>query len=219
MPSRCGVIFDFNGVIVDDEELHYQAAVRVCQGVGVQLDREEYFKLYPGRLPSEMFRSILERSGSTASVGNCVKMKVRYYEEEFWKGVRTFPGVTDVIRALRNAAFRLAIGSTSERRFITAVLQQLRIIDSFSVIVSGEDVRIGKPAPEVYLLAAQRLNLPPHRCLAVEDSLNGIAAARAAGMKCVAVTTTFSAVRLDRADLVLDTLADLRPETVLELLR
>lgn len=217
--SSLGVILDFNGVIADDEELHYKAVQRVCNELGIHLAREEYLRSYPGSLPAETFRSILDRYPRTVSAETCVAKKMRYYEEEFQNGVQTFPGVADVIRNLQNADFRLAIGSTSQRRFITAVLRDLAVQDCFSVIVGGEDVRAGKPNPEVYLLAAQRLGIPCRHSLVVEDSVNGIVAAKAAGMKCAAVASTFPRERLSSADMILGTIDELYPRTVLQLLQ
>src|SRR5262249_45764182 len=115
------------------------------------------------------------------------------------------PGVTDLLAAAHGFGMRLALASSSRHSWIDATLRSLNLSDAFEVVVSGDDVSRGKPDPEIYLLTAERLGVPPERCLAIEDSPNGVMSAYRAGMSVIGVRTPYTAhLQLQGAALVVD---------------
>ncbi len=124
-------------------------------------------------------------------------------------GIETLPGVTEFLTALRAAAIPCAIASSTDYENIRVALDLIQLGDCFDAIISAEDVSRGKPDPQVFLLAAQKLAVPPTRCVVFEDAIVGIEAGHAAGMKVVAVATTNAPVALDAADRVVTRLDQL----------
>ena len=209
------VIFDMDGVLIDSEETWswVRAAVVARHGGrwteedqrNVMGDNSRQWSAYIVRTwnlavdPQEIFREVLE-----AMI------------ERYAHGVAVLPGAAEAVAWL-GARYPLAVASSSPRELILVALRLAGFGDSFAVVVSSDDVERGKPEPDVYLLAARRLGVPPERCLAVEDSSNGIRAALAAGMSTIAVPTlAFPPVAdvLVRATLVLPSLEELTPERV-----
>jgi HAD superfamily hydrolase (TIGR01509 family) len=144
--------------------------------------------------------------------------KEKLYREGIRGKVVAMPGVTELIHGLKAAGFHLAIGSSTPRANVDLVLSELGIQDLFQVIVAGEDVTKGKPDPQVFLLAAERLGIPPERCLVVEDAVAGVRAALDGGMKALAVTTNHSRQALSEAHRVVDSFTEVSPQDVLALL-
>ena len=119
-------------------------------------------------------------------------------------------GVTALLERLRELGVRLAVASSSRRMWVAATLQSLGLADAFDELITGDDVDRGKPDPSIYLLAAQRLGVAPDRCVAIEDSPNGVQSARAAGMTVLGVRTEYTAhLHLDGVARTVDSLADL----------
>ena len=131
-----------------------------------------------------------------------------------------FPGVLELISTVREAEdFGLAIATSSTREKSRGVLESARIPYQQMVYITGSDVTDKKPHPELFLLAAQRLNLAPEKCLVIEDAPNGIEAAHAAGCKCIAVTNSATADKLAAADLIVTTLVDVSLDMIMQLIR
>jgi HAD superfamily hydrolase (TIGR01509 family) len=123
----------------------------------------------------------------------------------------SFPGAYDLVSACRQAGLRVAVASSADKIKVLANLQKIGLSpESWDAVVVADDVKHQKPAPDIFLAAAQKLNLNPSRCVVVEDAVNGIRAAKAAGMRCVAVTTSFPAERLQEADVVRDTISQVK---------
>ncbi len=206
------LIFDFNGVITDDEPLHLEAFQRVLAEIGVPLFAEEYYREFLGMDDRGCFRAVLERRGKPTDdglIGRLIQRKSEVYTELIRHRLALFP---EVDRFIRQAAERypLAIASGALRDEIESILRRADLRSCFRVIVAAEDVREGKPDPEPFLTALAWLNqiarppLRPEECVVLEDSPWGIRAARAAGMPCVAITHSYSAQELSDADLVVN---------------
>jgi beta-phosphoglucomutase len=203
------VIFDFDGVLVDSEPVHFRELRSCLAHEGITIDKAEYLGHYLGYDDRGAIRTALERHGVDFSE-NVVDRIVACKGEHFSAGdIPFFPGARQLVRSL--SALPLGIASGATRRDIEAVLLEGGLGEAFAVIVAAEDVARGKPDPEPYLVAARRLRahapgLRPEECLAFEDSLPGVAAARAAGMTVVAVTNSYPASQLSAAHLVVDSL-------------
>jgi HAD superfamily hydrolase (TIGR01509 family) len=176
------VIFDMDGVLVDSEPLGYEAMRRVMAGWGVgytERDNEPFL----GRTTPESCRILKARHGLAADEGELARHLLALIRA----GAHPMPGVPGVLETLGARGYRLALASSAEPEVIAANTTALRIARLFEHAVSGTEVPRGKPAPDVFLEAARRLDVDPVRCLVVEDSRNGLLAARAAGMACAVV--------------------------------
>jgi beta-phosphoglucomutase len=203
------VIFDFDGVIVDSEPLHFQLFQRLLGEEGVPLTRDDYDAIYLGMDDRECFTEALSRHGKTAALKNVPEMidrKSRLLMAEIAEKPPVLPGAVDLVRALADRV-PLAICSGALRREIEGMLEPAGIRPCFAGIVSAEDVSHGKPNPEGFTKALALLNriqnpnppIAPGACLVIEDSLAGIEGAKAAGMRCLAVGNSYPAAALRQA--------------------
>jgi len=217
------VLFDFDGVLVDSEPLHYQALRDALLPEEIVIDEEIYAKEYLAQDDRGAIRTALARHGrpyDTARMGAIQERKSRSFEA-LMPQVAFFPGARELVRALQREV-PLAIASGALSSEIDALLRAGGLRDAFHAIVGADQVRQGKPHPEPYLTAMARVastapRLRPDECLVFEDSMPGIAAALAAGMKVVAVTNSYPAAKLGAAHRVVDSLQGLTPGSLREL--
>jgi beta-phosphoglucomutase family hydrolase len=212
-----GAVFDWDGVIVDSSTQHEQAWERIAAELGRPLPADHFERGF-GLKNERIIREIL---GWTRDVAEIRRISLR--KEELYRvllretGISLLPGVAEFLGRLRQQGIPCVVGSSSHRANIEAALAVLEL-DAFEAMITAEDVSLGKPDPEVFLLAAERIAVPPSRCVVFEDVPAGIEAARRGGMKAVAVTTSHPAAALVRADLVVDRLDRLSPEALESLL-
>jgi HAD superfamily hydrolase (TIGR01509 family) len=180
------VIFDMDGVLVDSEPLHFESTARLLADFGVRFTEQENDQ-FLGWTDRAMFDALVDRHQLAVSPGDLAARRLTLILERISRAVPVMPGVPDVPRRLVADGYRLAVASSAARALIRAVLEALKISALFATVVSSEEVARGKPAPDVFLEAARRLEVPPVRCLVVEDSRNGMLAAKAAGMACAAI--------------------------------
>ncbi len=221
------ILFDFDGVILDSEDLHYEAFRRVFAEEGVSLARKAYYEDCLGFNDAECIRWGLEGTGRIDEAGGIERLTERksvYFEELLDKQMRFFPGVCAFIRAAAGK-YPLAVTSMARRGEIEIALRRAALSDLFCVIVSGEDIEKTKPDPEPYRKTLRLLNarlasteikqaIRPQECLVVEDSCAGIQSAKAAGMNVLGLAQTEDAARLKAADRVLPSLEGVAPEDV-----
>jgi len=208
------ILFDFNGVIINDEPQHCAALIQTLAGYGYPLDREDYYRDYLGFDDRECFRFSFRRMGHAAdpaALAEAIERKATLYELAIRDSMVLVPGAPDFIRLAASEGYRLTVVSGALRREIELVLTTAGLRDHFESIVAAEDVSACKPDPEGYRRARESLAIPPERCMVIEDSLAGLAAARAAGVRCAMLTTSHTADELRTADLVWADLAGHRP--------
>jgi len=211
------LIFDFNGIIVDDEPIHFQLFQRVLGEEGIDLTEEAYYARYLGFDDRGAFETGFQEQGrplNAAKLQELVDRKARYYQEAIRNHVAIFPGVKTLITTLATN-LPLAVASGALRHEIETILATAGLLDSFKTIVSAEDVSRGKPEPEIFLKALDGLNASDNAhpiaaadCVVIEDSKEGIRGARRAGMKCLAVTNSHPAELLTEANAVVKSLAE-----------
>jgi beta-phosphoglucomutase len=208
------VLFDFNGVLVDDEPVHHAAYAEVFSRYGWQLDTEDYFVRYLGLDDRGMIERFLGDRGHPAPAADLARLvdeKARAYAMRLPE-VRLFPGAAEALRAIARKV-PVAIVSGALRSEIEAILARFGLAGCVAAIVAAEDVPRGKPAPDGYRLGLERLGHPPAgRCLAIEDSPAGVEAALAAGLACWAIASSRQASELSRAARVLPVLEGLSYE-------
>jgi len=210
------VIFDFDGVIADDEPLHLVAFQRVLESEGIALTTDEYYAHYLGFDDHDAIVEALRlarRPAAEEHVQALMAQKAAHFLGLVRDGVRIFPGVPAFVRTAA-ARVPLAIASGALRREIELILAHAGLRAAFGPIVSAEDVSEGKPSPETFLTALGRLreqapDVVAESCLVIEDSPAGIEGARRAGMRCAAVTNSCAAADLSDADLIVSSLDEL----------
>jgi HAD superfamily hydrolase (TIGR01509 family) len=224
------ILFDFNGVLVDDEPIHLEMFQRVLGEEGVTLTTEDYYESYLGLDDRGCFSAVLTAAGEQPTVPRLMRLitrKASYYRERIReRGYPLFPGAVELVRELAAAGRMLGIVSGALLDEVEGALRQAGLRDVFKVVVTAEDVAEGKPNAEGYLRALQDLNaLPPlperlvhpHEVLAVEDSPAGLAAAAEAGFLTLGVAQTYPADQLHGADAVVEGLRGMTLERLEQL--
>lgn len=180
-----GVIFDMDGVIIDSEPLHYKVFEQHCKKLGFTASEEEY-NSFIGSTDLDMFTFLKDRYHLQETVEDLVQHK-RAMFLDYLKSIDEKPiELVDVlIRDLASKDIKLALASSSDMDVILLILDKFKLTHFFDAIVSGTELERSKPAPDIFLKAAEGLNIEPGACLVIEDSRNGVAAAKAAGMKCI----------------------------------
>lgn len=210
--ALAAVVFDMDGLLVDTERLQFGASDLVLQDLrGVTLPREVMVSLV-GLRSDQCWARMKEMYDLGESVEELEAAQARYYAPMLREQSEAMPGARDLIATLHAQGFPLAIASSSPLWQIDAIVKRLEIGGVLAAVASGEEVAHGKPAPDVYLLAAERLGIAPSRCVALEDSGPGTTAAKAAGMSVIAVPTPETAAHsFALADLVLPSLVGAAP--------
>ena len=204
METYQAVIFDMDGVIVDSEPHHERVFYDVLRDLGYQLGHGMSFADYVGRSDFEMWVDFVAKNRPSQTVSELVAMKRQRVIEVMRTVQPIFPGVPDLVEKLA-ARCPLAVASGSEHPVIETVLALKGLHRFFSAVVSSADVKHGKPAPDIFLRAAELLKVDPKDCWVIEDSKPGVAAGLAAGMRVIAITNTHPAEELDHATHVVET--------------
>lgn len=198
------VLWDMDGVIADTADYHYNAWREVLKEHGVEFSKEDFMQLFGqrhdtiikfnlGKLPPQQVQQIAER-------------KQAIYRHNVAQNIVPLPGAVELIKSLNQHGIKTAIASSAVPDNIDVIIAGLGIEKCFQVIAAGTEVAEGKPSPQIFQLAAKKLNVSPADCVVIEDAIAGVTAAKRAGMKCVAVTNSHPAQKLENADLVVDSL-------------
>ena len=205
-----GVIFDLDGVLVDSSRLHWESWQRVGAERGFEMSEELFWETF-GMPNSLIFERLFGKPLPPEEAQELSERKEEIYRKLAAGRLKPLPGAVELLGALKDAGFRIALGSSTPMSNIRVILDAVGVRPFFDAIVCADDVTRGKPDPEVFLKAAERLGLPPARCVVVEDAVVGIQAAKAAGARCLAITTTHPREKLSEADRVVDSLEEVSP--------
>lgn len=190
-----GIIFDMDGVLVDSEPAMARASVLGMKKYGIEASEED-FTPYIGTDDQSYFGNVARKYGSDYSD----EMREHIYDiycSAARENIIAFNGAADTVIKAHDLGYKTAIASSATVRKLLVNIETLGVPkDKLDVIICGSDVAKRKPDPEIFLTAASKLSLEPHECLVIEDAISGVTAAKAAGMTCFAVTTTFSADKL-----------------------
>jgi HAD superfamily hydrolase (TIGR01509 family) len=196
------VIFDMDGVLTDSEPLICAAAMKMFLELGVTV-REEDFHPFVGTGEKRYLGGVAEKYGVALDIAEAKARTYELYLAMVPERLEGFPGAVELVRKCRGAGLACAVASSTDRIKIEANLNKIGLPpETWQAIVTAEDVEHRKPDPAIFLMAARRLGVQPSRCTVVEDAVNGISAAKAAGMCCVAVASTFPFSHLVQADLI-----------------
>ena len=222
LPRPEAVLFDFDGILVDSEPMHYRAFTEVLDPLGMGFPWKEYVEIYMGFDDRDAFREAFRAKGidlDDANLAKLVAAKSRAFQDGLRNGVTAYPGAVSLIESLHAAGRPLALCSGALRSDIAPILAELGVAHCFDVIVSADDVRRSKPDPESYALAFARLAernptslTVPGASIAVEDTPPGIRSAKGAGLRVLAVTNSYGAGELAGADWIVESLENVRFE-------
>lgn len=211
--TELAVIFDMDGVLIDSYAAHFVGWSQMYRELDVpyteadfaadfgRTSRDILFRRFGTELPDARIRELDER-------------KEALFRDSLRRNFTPMPGARDLIEALAVAGFRLGVGSSAPPANIELCLNLFGCFDRFGAIVTGQDVTRGKPDPQVFLLAAEKLDVTPPNCAVVEDALHGVEAANRAGMASIALTGTATREQLSHARNIVDNLIELTPEAI-----
>ncbi len=216
--SNKAVIFDMDGVLVDSYRAHYESWKLLGETRGLTMTEAEFDATF-GQTSRDIIRNLWGDAIPDDEVDPCDDKKEALYREIIADDFPAMAGADELLAALDEAGFALAIGSSGPPANVSTVLGCLAEGGRFTAQVTGMDVTRGKPDPQVFLIAAEKLGVASDRCVVVEDAIPGLQAARAAGMVAVALTGTAPREQLaEHADLVVDSLNELTPAVIDSLL-
>lgn len=208
MPSLRAAIFDWDGVIIDSHEAHECSWALLAGELGHPFSHAQFKATFGMRneqiIPDHLKWAEPGDHGRIAALGD--RKEALYREIIRNNGITPLPGVVDLLASLAAAGIPCAVGSSTPRENIECVMEIIGVADRFQAVTAAADVARGKPHPDVFLACADKLNTPPADCVVFEDAQVGIRAAKAGGMKAVAVTTTHPA----------DAFSDCAPDLVVE---
>lgn len=211
------LIWDLDGVIADTAPFHFRAWRHVAEARGITFTEDDFRQTFGKRNPE----IIAEKFGGDVSppeAENIASTKEDVFRRIAKQSIKPFPGVLNLLLSIRSAGWSTAIASSTPPENIALIVDSLEIAGLFDAVVSSTDVGRGKPDPEGFLLAAERLGVAPGNCVVIEDAVAGVQAAKSAGMLCIAVTNTHPAQNLAEADRVVDSLEGITAEAVASLL-
>jgi beta-phosphoglucomutase len=209
------VIWDLDGVIIDSADEHRRAWYRMAEEEGLPFSDEQFWATFGkrndfiiphlwGEMPPERVRALADK-------------KEAYFRELIRESGKPLPGSIELLKALREAGYKQALASSTPPANIDLISSVLGLKQYLDVLVSGETVPHGKPAPDVFLKAAQELGVAPTKCLVIEDAVAGVEAAHAGGMRCLAVAGNRDLPGLRAADLMVKNLTEVSVERIRQL--
>lgn len=193
-------LFDLDGVIIDSSEFHKQSWVVLMSSKGINFSEED-FKITFGKRNEEILKDYFP------DLPESEIKKMSYEKEELYRklakgNIKPIDGSIDTLRLIRENGFKIALVSSTPKENIDFIFKELKLDNFFDAVVSGTDIKQGKPNPECYLVAAAKLGVKPQRCYVVEDSEHGLEAGKRSGAKCIGITTTHK--KLKNADIVVN---------------
>jgi beta-phosphoglucomutase len=214
--KQIGVIFDLDGVLADTGPFHKQSWYDLAAKEGFDMSDELFYRTF-GMQNYAIIPILAGRQVPAKEIERMSEWKEQRYRELIADKLELMEGARMLLEDLKGNGFLLAIGSSAPRANLDVVLELCNICGYFDVCVTGEDVRNSKPAPDTFLKAADKLKLPPQRCVVVEDSVPGVQAGKAAGMAVVAITTTRTRLDLKDADMIIDGFTELSADIFINL--
>ncbi len=204
------VIFDMDGVLIDSQPMHFEADLLALKEAGYADASLETVEKYAGTSSLDRWTRYKELFALANTVPELIATNVRHLHTLVQKNdLHPIEGIPELLQCLKEKNIKTAVASSSSYAFIDLILQKIGIASYFDAVVSGEDMKKGKPAPDIFLKAAAVLDTPPSACAVVEDSHNGVLAAKAAHMTCIAyVNPTSGHQDLQAADVIIESFRD-----------
>jgi len=204
MDETIGILWDMDGVLTSTGEFHFLAWSQTLPDYDIPFSREQFTATF-GMNNAQILQILLGETADQVLVAEIGDKKEERFRQAVQGHARLLPGVSEWLNRFQGWGFRQAIASSAPPANIKVLVDDLGIRSFFDAVVSGADIP-GKPDPAVFLNAARMIEVPPQRCVVIEDAIAGVEAAKRGGMKCVAVTTTNPPEALARADIVVERL-------------
>ena len=209
------ILWDMDGVIVDSASYHFDAWKETFTKRGKDFTREDFNKFF-GTRNDFIIRNVMGDSLGEEDIELMIGEKENRFREQLKGNVKAFPGAIELLTAVKKGNFKLGLVSSAPRENVDLILDELNIRGCFNCITTGREAQESKPSPEIFLLAAEKCGTKPQHCIVIEDSPFGIEAARDAGMKCLAVTTTHKKEALSQANRMTDSLEEIDLITLIQ---
>ena len=210
------VLWDMDGVLVDTGDFHFSAWKQTFEELGVAFDQED-FKATFGMNNAGILEWLYGRKPEPEEVAQVSEKKESLFRELIKGKAEPLPGVLAWLQQFQTWGIKQAITSSAPPKNIEVLVAELKIENYFDAIISGFDLP-GKPNPDVFLKAANAIQVRPEKCVVIEDAIAGVEGAKRAGMKCIAVTTTNPASKLAKADFIVDRLKNMNKGDFLSLI-
>jgi HAD superfamily hydrolase (TIGR01509 family) len=209
-----GVLFDMDGVLVDSEEFICQAAVQMFAEKGLRV-KEEDFLPFVGTGENQYIGGVAEKYGLELDISEAKARTYSIYSELVKGKLQPLPGVHNFIDICKQNNIKIAVATSTDEFKMKVNLNEINLGENiFNSIINGLEVERKKPFPDIFLLAAEKLGLKAEECLVIEDAVSGVEAAKSAGCKCLALTTSFTRRELSRADWICENLATYPVEAI-----
>lgn len=212
------VIFDMDGVLADTGPIHFESWVKMANEIDVEFTRE-FFEDTFGQQSVIITRKLLGDEVDDKELVKRANLKELYYREMVKDKLEPLPGAIELIKTLKDKQFKLAVGSSGPPENVELLLNSLKVKKYFDVIITAAEVSKSKPEPDVFLIAAKKVNVKPENCIVIEDAPVGIEAAKRADMKSIAITTTHDKNELSSADLIVKDLSFVSIKDIIKLLK
>jgi beta-phosphoglucomutase family hydrolase len=206
-----------DGVLADTGPIHFDSWVKMANEIGYEFTKEFFEKTF-GQQSPPITRKLVGPDIDQELIEEWASKKEKYYREMVKDKLEPLPGVMTIIEELEAKGFKLAVGSSGPRENVELLVNSLNLLEKFSVFITAAEIENGKPAPDVFLSAAEKVNVKPENCIVVEDAPVGIEAARRAEMKSIALTTTHNEKELSDADLIVKDLSYIDIKDIFKLL-
>jgi HAD superfamily hydrolase (TIGR01509 family) len=209
-----GVLFDMDGVLADSEPFICQAAIMMFAETGLKVIPDD-FKLFVGTGENKYISGVAEKYGLKVDIEKAKARTYKIYLSIIRGKLKPLPGAIAFIRKCRDTGLKTAVATSADAIKMEANLKEIGLSSSaFNATINGLDVEKKKPFPDIYNKAAERIGLKPEECLVVEDAVSGIKAAKSAGCRCLAVTTSFNRSKLSEADWICSSLEEVPEEAL-----
>ena len=219
MANEC-VIFDMDGVLADTGPIHFQSWKKLANEIGVDFTKDFFEKTF-GQKSFPITKRLVGDNVDEEQIRKWADLKEKYYREMVKNKIEPLPGVIPLIKNLKQHECNLAVASSGPPENVNLLVDNLNLKKYFDVLITAADVGKGKgkPEPDAFLIVAKRLNIKPEDCIVIEDAPVGIEAAKRAGMKRIALTTTNPEEELQDADVILPDLSDITYTDIKQLLK
>lgn len=202
------IIFDMDDLMIDSESFHFNSYREVLGGFGVSLTLRHYVSYCLGISDKDICKVLLENFNIPVAKNELLRLKNKVFRKKYMRKITPKKGLFSLLKNLKNKKYSLAVASGSQIEEIKEITQNLKIHHFFDTIVSADFVKHGKPAPDIFLFTAEKMNKNPEECLVLEDSLSGLIAAKKAQMKCYVIPNRTKDKDFSSADKILDSLDD-----------
>lgn len=211
-----GVIFDMDGVIVDNYKFHIQAWVEFGKKNGMNITDDDIYQVF-GNTNKEIFKLFFDSKFNEEEVKKYSEEKELLYRQLFSNSIKAADGLPELVKSLKEMNIKMAVATGGPKENVNFVMEKTGLRSYFEHIVDDSHVTRGKPNPDIFLLAAELLKKKPSDCIVFEDSVHGIEAAIAANMKVIALTTTYKRDKLGRANYIIQNFKDINAESLYQI--